>query len=143
VSTSRPSKIVPHSFSAPPLEQDRKPFKWKKQTRPMKQGKSTTSPTAEEKRWMEAIAAYGCIVCHQQFGCFREGEIHHLLSGGIRKGHLFTICLCAPGHHRDALPGLGMVSRHPARANFERRYGTEAELLEQTRIAIGWKGAEA
>ncbi|MDB5814450.1 MAG: hypothetical protein JWN23_1567 [Rhodocyclales bacterium] len=136
--TARPSKTYPRAGDIPPLNPARKAFKWPKQRKRMRQGKSTATPAVEEKRWMEAVVAYGCIVCRLQYGCFRECEVHHLLRGGIRMGHLFTIGLCAPGHHRDALPGLGMVSRHPTKTSFERRYGTEMELLEQTQTALHW-----
>lgn len=154
--TARPSKTYPragdiapaetqpkkrYGFNAPPLDPQRKPFV--RSRKAMKRGKSTTAPTVEEKRWMDEVVAYGCIVCRLQYGCFRECEVHHLLRGSIRMGHLFTIGLCAPGHHRDALPGLGMVSRHPTKSNFERRYGTEMELLELTRKALKWEKVSA
>jgi len=31
-------------------------------------------PTAEEKRWMNAAAEFGCVVCHRELGVFTK---HH------------------------------------------------------------------
>lgn len=51
-----------------------------------------------------------------------------MLRGNRRIGHLSTLPLCA-GHHRDGAGRPGLIARHPWRARFEDRYGTEAELL--------------
>lgn len=58
-----------------------------------------------------------------------------LLKSGRRMGHLFTLPLC-PAHHRGHRNDLQCVSRHPYRAAFERRYGTEAELLQKTQDLV-------
>jgi hypothetical protein len=58
--------------------------------------------------------------------------VHHVLSGGRRIGHLSTLPLCDPGHHQGG-QSLGMVSRHPWKAQFEAKYGTEQELLDRLR----------
>lgn len=81
---------------------------------------------------MDAITQLGCIVCRQQGRGFVPGAVHHLLEGGRRKGHLYTICLCDPGHHKGAPWGSGEVSRHPSKARFEARYGTEDSLWKLT-----------
>lgn len=105
----------------------------------MRRGKSTTTPTVEESRWMAAISAFGCIVCLRQGRGYVPAAVHHILKGGIRMGHLFTIPLCDPGHHQLAPVASGEVSRHPWRKEFERRYGTELELLEQVRLLVAGK----
>lgn len=89
------------------------------------------TPNKAEKQWMNWIANFGCIVCHNQGRGYVPAAVHHILSGGIRMGHLYTIPLCQPGHHKDAPKGCGEVSRHPNRVEFEERYGTEMELLGQ------------
>jgi hypothetical protein len=63
--------------------------------------------------------------------CFTPAEIHHIIEGGKRKGHYFTLPLCVP-HHRGRSDGsvLPYVSRHPYKARFEAAYGSEDELLE-------------
>ena len=95
------------------------------------------SPTKAEKAWMQAVAAFGCIVCYLQGREYVPCAVHHLLSGGIRRGHMDTIGLCDPGHHQNAPAGSGEVSRHPNKAEFEKRYGTEDELLAKQRELIG------
>jgi hypothetical protein len=51
-------------------------------------------------------------------------------------GHDHVIGLCAV-HHRGQVNNEEAVSRHPWRTEFEKRYGTELELLEQTRELCG------
>lgn len=90
-------------------------------------GKRT--PTVEERRWMRFIVEYGCIACRLDGLPPRPTAVHHILRGGSRMGHLFTLGLCDPGHHQGGQQ-FGMVSRHPDKARFEARYGTEQQLLE-------------
>ena len=88
--------------------------------------------TKAEKAWLSRITQLGYICCHLQGRGYVPAEVHHILSGGRRIGHLATLGLCSPGHHRNARAGTGEISRHPTKAQFESRYGTEAELLEKT-----------
>jgi hypothetical protein len=44
----------------------------------------------------------GCIACRQR-GVFSYADVHHLLSGGKRRGDQYTIPLC-PWHHRGMPP---------------------------------------
>lgn len=80
-------------------------------------------------------ADYGCIACRID-GNQREAAIHHIVSGGRRLGHLFTLPLCDPGHHQNG-QALGMVSVHPWRKRFEARYGTQLELLARLKVELG------
>ena len=88
-----------------------------------------------EQEWFQKITLIGCICCLEQGHPGTPAEVHHLLSGGRRMGHLFTIPLCAPGHHRYG-DGVQKISRHPYKARFEAAYGTEAELLARTRAIV-------
>jgi len=99
-----------------------------------KPGKRT--PTAEERRWMDAIVAYGCVACRMDGNGVVAPCVHHILSGGRRMGHLWTLPLC-PGHHQDGTGAPGMVARHPYKARFEQKYGTEYSLLIGLRAVIG------
>ena len=105
---------------------------------PAKPGK--TAPTKEEREWMDAIVRYGCIACVLDGVLPRPTAVHHIISANRRMGHLFTLPLCDPGHHQGGQP-LGLISRHPWKAQFEARYGTEDELLAtlQHEIAHGKK----
>ena len=91
--------------------------------------------TKLERRWLDAITQLGCIVCWIFERVFSPAEPHHLLSGGRRRGHLFTIPLC-PGHHRYGLDTDQAVSRDQCRRRFEARYGTEESLLAKTRELV-------
>lgn len=92
----------------------------------LKHGKYT--PNAEERAWMDWIVGYGCVACRADGLGVRPAAVHHILSGGRRMGHLFTLPLCDPGHHQGGQP-LGMVSRHPWKTRFEQRYGAELFIL--------------
>lgn len=81
---------------------------------------------------MNAIAQLGCIVCRLAGHPNTPAVVHHLLRGGRRIGHLATIPLC-PDHHQQTRPGTGKVARHPTKVQFEKAYGTEQHLLEQTK----------
>jgi hypothetical protein len=104
-----------------------------------KPGKRT--PNKAEREWMDAIVASGCIACRldslpaKGLPC----AVHHILSGGRRMGHLFTLPLCDPGHHQNG-GQFGMVSRHPWKARFEAQYGSELSLLARLRAELGYSG---
>lgn len=92
------------------------------------------APNAEERAWMDWITSYGCIACRIDGLGFTPPAVHHILRGGRRLGHRYTLPLCDPGHHQGG-EAKGMVSRHPWKARFEARYGTELELLAVLRAA--------
>jgi hypothetical protein len=104
-----------------------------------KPGKRT--PTVEEARWMQQIVEHGCVACWMDGREPVKGEtaVHHILSGGRRIGHLYTIPLCDPGHHQGGA-SRGMVSRHPWKARFEKRYGKEMDLLAALMVELKIEG---
>lgn len=91
--------------------------------------------TKAEKQWLDAITQLGCIVCFLAGKPGTPAEPHHMLSGGRRMGHLFTIPLCYM-HHRSGRNDDRVTSRDQNQRRFELRYGTERELLEQTRALV-------
>lgn len=92
-------------------------------------------PTSDERQWMNAITQIGCIVCRVFRGCETPAMVHHI-SGKVKKGsHKLTIPLCFY-HHSAGVMCDEFVSRHPHKAEFESRYGTEYELLEKTRQLV-------
>lgn len=97
---------------------------------------SLENPDKAERAWMDAIVRLGCIVCRNQGRGYVPAVVHHIIRFGRRMGHLYTLPLCEPGHHKDAPPGSGEISRHPWRRAFETRYGKELDLLEQVRQLI-------
>lgn len=72
----------------------------------MKRGRSTGNPTLAEAAWLRMVKEAGCVCCAARGYDRGPGgplaEAHHLLSGGIRRGHMHTVGLCA-WHHRGRL----------------------------------------
>lgn len=95
-------------------------------------------PTAEELRWMDAIAGLGCAVCLKFHRVNTPAAVHHIVEGSRRLGHFYTIPLCDPGHHQNT-PTSQKISRHPTKARFEKTYGSEYELLEYVQNLLNWK----
>ena len=83
----------------------------------------------------ERLATIGNMPC---YACFIDGretnaEVHHIRSQtglGLRPSHFATIPLCG-FHHR-----YGKVSVHLGKKEFEKRYGTELEILEKVNREI-------
>tara|TARA_Y100000289_G_C3831139_1_gene103651 strand:- start:65 stop:364 length:300 start_codon:yes stop_codon:yes gene_type:complete len=87
------------------------------------------TPTADEKRWMDAISQLGCIVCKRTMAVYTPAEIHHLEGKTSEGCHFKTIPLCYE-HHRSGKDNILVTARHPHKFRFERRYGLERHLLE-------------
>jgi hypothetical protein len=97
--------------------------------------KAKRAPKAEREH-MGVVAGLFCVVCRNMRLGESPAEVHHvryLAGGGQRSGNLDTIPLC-PLHHR--LGGWG-IAYHAGPEEFERRYGTEADLLAQTKRETG------
>ena len=77
----------------------------------------------------------GCIICLIEGRGESQAEVHHLLSGGRRMGHLFTIPLCAL-HHRGGRNDADVVSRDHNQRRFEMRYRPEKWLLAETQRRV-------
>ena len=86
----------------------------------------------------ERLATIGNMPC---YACFQDGleiqsEVHHIRSlklgsgMGKKSNFIYTIPLC-PKHHRH-----GKVSVHLGKKEFEKRYGTELEILEKVNREI-------
>jgi hypothetical protein len=97
--------------------------------------------TKAEQAWMSKASQF-CIVCYLQYMIKTPAAIHHLLTlGKRRRGHLYSIGLCDPGHHKNPQPGSRKIARHPTKTRFEAAYGTEDFLLaEQRRLIAEGRG---
>jgi hypothetical protein len=86
---------------------------------------SSRKPTTAEKAHMASVAALGCIVCRRELGVYSPAAIHHV-DGKTKPGaHMRVLPLCGV-HHQTG--GYG-VALHAGKAEFERRHGSQAELL--------------
>lgn len=103
----------------------------------MKRGRSTGKPTAEEAAWIVAVKEGDCVAC----GIVGPCDAHHLLSGGRRRGHLFTVGLCAWCHR--GVPDDGYTAKQmrdtygpslmDGSKTFHEYYGSDDELYERQR----------
>lgn len=97
------------------------------------------NPTKSQIKRFQCISEIGCIACILEDE-YRRGtppDIHHLIDGGKRQGHDFTVGLC-PWHHRG-IPILSMTKTEtqeiagPSLAisphQFHKKYGSDSELL--------------
>jgi hypothetical protein len=61
------------------------------------------------KRWMQRVAAIGCVICLQLGYGFTPAEVHHVAEGsGLRSD--FAVAPLCPEHHRGeaGLHGMGV-----------------------------------
>ena len=89
-------------------------------------------PNLAERKWMQQVADYGCIACHQD-GLNVPAEIHHIRKHtgmGLRPSHFNILPLCSV-HHRT-----GKISVHLGKKAFESKYCTEEQLVKQLRERI-------
>lgn len=115
----------------------------------MKRGRSTGNPTKAESAWLQLVKTTGCICCESEgFAHDPDGamvEAHHLLSGGIRRGHMHTVGLCQ-WHHRGRLIVEGWThTNHRERLGpslaegsgpFHRWYGDDDKLMQMQHALI-------
>jgi hypothetical protein len=98
--------------------------------------KGKKAATAAEREHMGIVAGLFCVVCRNLRLGESPAEVHHVrysAGGGQKSGNLETIPLC-PNHHR--LGGFG-VAIHAGRKTWETIYGTEHDLLDQTKRETG------
>lgn len=94
------------------------------------------APNKLEREWMDTISQIGCIAC-KKADRMRRAEVHHIVVGNKRMGHMYTIPLC-DWHHRGVMPdGLSQADCAEAlgpsfardKKAFAQRYGDEMTLL--------------
>lgn len=91
------------------------------------------SISAKHRRRFHALQEFGCVACRKEGDGYRAPDVHHLVDGGKRLGHDYTIPLC-PYHHRGVQAQNGEIFHGPSLADgkrkFEFRYGKELDLLD-------------
>ena len=87
-----------------------------------------------KKERFNKLSELGCIICREFYGVFSPALIHHLTglefrSSGKKASDDDTIGLCH-NHHVNGTKEHPSVHSHPS--EFERRYGTQGDLLKLT-----------
>jgi hypothetical protein len=105
---------------------------------------SLNSPTKYEQTRIDAMRKHGCVAC-AMLGVpnVNQLELHHILSGGIRMGHYFSVFLCR-GHHQgdwsreqsDWIEPEKRVAISDGRKLFTAVYGTERSLWERVQTKL-------
>lgn len=106
---------------------------------------SLPKPTKAEQARIERMLLLGCAAC-AAIGIPNHHviEVHHMLSGGKRMGHRFTLPLCR-GHHRSeftvvqagSLTDAQLASIAGGRKLFNAAFGTERRLWEGVQFVLG------
>jgi hypothetical protein len=96
-------------------------------------------PTKYEQERIDAMKPLGCVCC-AVLGVpnLEHLELHHILDGGVRMGHWFSIFLCA-GHHQgrwtegqlDWIEPKQRFAISDGRKRFNAVYGNERSLWER------------
>lgn len=89
--------------------------------------------TKAERQYLNRVAEMGCIACKKLGFTGTPAEIHHIRNGvGLsqRSSHFDVIPLC-PHHHRH-----GKDAIHQSKKLFEKRFGTEKDLLREVKIEL-------
>lgn len=92
------------------------------------------SKTKDEKKWLSDVAELGCICCRNMGFGASLAEIHHVRTGqgmAQRASHTDVLPLCPP-HHRACYE----TGFHASPKSWQEIHGSEAELLEQTKIEV-------
>ena len=113
-------------------------------------GRNARPPTKYEAERIEALRVLGCSACaFLGVPNLNNLELHHILEGGRRMGHWFTIFLCR-GHHQGdwSIPQLHWITRDQrvaisdGRKAFTRIYPPERQLWETAQkrlhLSLAW-----
>lgn len=88
----------------------------------------------------------GCVAC-AKIGIpnYHMLELHHILDGGNRMGHWYSLWLCKGHHQRGCFTAVQQVTLEPkqlvsigdGRPLFNKVYGTERKLWENGQFVLG------
>jgi membrane-bound lytic murein transglycosylase MltF len=96
-------------------------MKFPKPVTTKKKGKSKA-----EHDHLNLVASHPCMVCNSQ-----NVNVHHIRESGEPRNHFKCIPLCYD-HHQGSPEGL----HHLGKKEFERRFGSQLEMLEKLKEEI-------
>ncbi len=102
-------------------------------------------PTKSERARMARIVELGCVACRKAGFGLVPAEIHHLLDGGVRRGHSFTIGLCQFHHRGVWTPVAGKAAGPCLSAGsrlFRAWHGSDDELLAYQNSLLAEEGGK-
>lgn len=112
---------------------------------------STGTPTKAERAHLAAVKALPCVACLMEGNELFCGltEVHHLLLGNRRRGHMFVAPLCAWHHRGEPLDGMsakemeGALGPSLARSSkrFRVMFGSDDELLARVNELLAQRRA--
>lgn len=89
------------------------------------------NPTAEQKRfWSLLVQEVGCIASRKDGIIDHHCSIHHIDGRTKPRAHWLVLPL-SPGNHQDGTGAPGRIAVHPWKTRFERRYGSQEDLLRE------------
>lgn len=98
---------------------------------------SGKKPTVAEKKRLDIICEFGCIVCYMYLNEYSPALPHHI-DGKTKPGaHYKTIPLCDSHHSPYGYEGVAL---HKNKHQFVKRFGTELILLNDINHLIGFDG---
>lgn len=112
--------------------------------------KSKAKPaTKAERAHLAAVKALPCVACGLDWLPCSVVEVHHLLSGNRRRGHMFIAPLCAWHHRGEPLDGMsakemeGALGPSLARSSkrFRAMFGSDDELLARVNELLAQRRA--
>jgi hypothetical protein len=85
----------------------------------------------DERKHYEKLSQIGCIVCRNLGFGYSQPHIHHIRhgAGAGQKSHWSCAIPLCPMHHQNGGYGIAL---HAGQKTFEKKYGTESQLLQQT-----------
>lgn len=101
---------------------------------------SQRAVSADEKLLWDRLAARGCVACLKDGRFNPHVSIHHCDGRTKPDCHKRVLALCG-SHHQD--DGSGAIAIHPWKAQFEAKYGTQAELMAEWAEALAGQQAGA
>jgi hypothetical protein len=93
---------------------------------------SLQSKTKAEAEHLQRVTELPCCVP----GCYHQVQAHHILRVGRRISHWHTIPLCFDHHQAQSRLPYGFAV-HKGTKEFEKRFGTQWEMLERTCETLG------
>lgn len=83
---------------------------------------------AQKLYWNNLVQVVGCIACRKEGNYNNYCSIHHIEGRTKKLAHWLVIPLCGLHHQKG---NNHVIARHPDKAEFERTYGKEYQLMAE------------